>query len=67
MFQGNPFETELVVQERTRIVQQGVDPGTRSLKFKEFGKVHGWWRSFWAALDRPRASPRDLRPVQDQR
>jgi hypothetical protein len=63
MLQGNPFETELVVQERIRIVQEGVDPGKRSLKFKAFGKAQGWWRSFLATLDRPR----DLRPVQDQR
>jgi len=67
MLQGSPFETELVVQERISIVQQGVDPGKRSLKFEAFGKVQGWWRSVLAALDRLRSSPRDLRPVQDQR
>jgi hypothetical protein len=67
MLQGNPFETELVMQERIRMVQQGVDPGRRSLKLKGFGKIQGWWRSFLVTLNRPRSSPRDLRPVGDQR
>jgi hypothetical protein len=66
MLQGSSFEAELVVQERVRTVQQGVDPGRRTFKL-QFGNVREWLRSLASALGRPRSSVRHLRPVQDRR
>jgi hypothetical protein len=58
MLQGNPFETELWVQERTETVQRGVEPQSQSFLTKAIEKVparpmdwtnqvrwrvKGWW------------------------
>jgi len=64
MLQGNPFETELVVRERTAAVRNGVDQ--RLPLTKDPRKVRDWWRRIVAALRPPSEMPRRLQPVEDQ-
>jgi hypothetical protein len=64
MLQGNPFETELVVQERIAAVRNGIDP--QPPHRRDLGKVRHWWARLVSAVRPPSDVPRRLQPAEDK-
>jgi hypothetical protein len=66
MLQGNPFETELVMHERTSRIQQEVEQRGLPLATGGVRKVGRWLRSVVSALGVPSFNPRNLQPAKDR-
>ena len=66
MLQGNPFETELVVRDRTTHVRQNVEPSQVLHQAQGHTRMHRWWQSLLAAVHTPRHSAPNLEPLKDR-
>ena len=67
MFQGNPFETELVVHDRTTHVRQDVESSQVPHQTQGYRRVRQRWQSLMAAIRTPRHSAPNLEPLKDRR
>ncbi len=66
MLQGNPFETELVMRDRTDTVRH--DMALQQPSSKGLGRrtIQRWWRSLRSTLRVPSFSPPNLEPIEDR-
>jgi hypothetical protein len=64
MLQGNPFETELVMRERTSRVQQEVEQRGLSLATEGARKVGRWLRSVVSGLGVPSFNRATCNPLK---